>query len=199
MVAQPAQEQAGRRRMTLEEWRTLERDSDVKHEYIDGAVYAMTGGTRAHARIAANAIVLLDAAMGDGPCIAYPSDLATRVSASRYTYADVVVTCSESDQATRTEIEVFEPRVIFEVLSDSTKRKDRGRKWDDYRRCPSLQEYVLVGTEYQRVAVYRREDDGWGLFHIHGPGDDVELVSINVRFPVSALYRRTDVPLTAAE
>ncbi len=152
-----------------------------------------------HARIAANAIAVLDAAFGEGPCIAYPSDLATRVSTSRYTYADVVVTCSEGDQATRGETEGLEPRVVFEVLSESTERKDRGRKWDDYRQCPRMQEYVLVGTEYQRVEVYRRTDEGWGLFHIHGPHDEVELTSIAVRFPVAALYRRTDVPPTAPD
>jgi Uma2 family endonuclease len=77
-------------------------------------------------------------------------------------------------------MEVFEPRLVFEVLSQSTEHVDRGRKWDDYRKCPSLQEYVLVGTRYQRVEVYRRTADGWGLFHIYGPGDEVELTSIDM-------------------
>jgi Uma2 family endonuclease len=70
---------------------------------------------------------------------------------------------------------------------------------DDYRQCESLQEYVLVGTEYQRVEVYRRTDEGWGLFHIYGPQDDVELISISVRIPVTLLYQRTDVPQAPPE
>jgi Uma2 family endonuclease len=78
-------------------------------------------------------------------------------------------------------------------------QKDRGRKWDDYRQCPSLEEYVPVGTAYQRVEVYRRTAEGWGLFHIYGPADEAELTSLGVRFPAAALYRRTDVPKTPRE
>jgi len=182
--------------MTVDEWRELERTSEVKHEYIDGYVYAMAGGSLAHSLIAANAVSTLNAAFGDGPCLAYTSDAATRVSESRYTYADVVVSCSACDQASRDATEVVEPRVVLEVLSDSTEYKDRGRKSDDYRRCPSLQEYVLVGTRYQRVEIYRRTPEGWGLFCFYGPGDEAELTSIGVRFPIAALYRRTDVPET---
>jgi Uma2 family endonuclease len=186
-------------RLTVDEWRALERSSEVKHEYIDGYIYAMAGGSKAHARIAMNVSNLLDTAFGDGPCIAYNSDAATQISERRYTYADVVVSCSERDQATRGETEVVEPRVVFEVLSDNTEHTDRGRKSDDYRTCPSLQEYVFIGTRYQRVEVYRRTPDGWGLFRFHGPGDEVELTSVGVRFAVAALYRRTDVPETAPE
>ncbi len=186
-------------RMTVDEWRRLERSSEVRHEYIDGYVYAMAGGSAAHSRIAMNISGLLDSAFGDGPCIAYNSDLATRVSDSRYTYADVVVSCSALDQATRDMTEVVEPRAVFEVLSDSTEDKDRGRKWDDYRACPSLQEYVLVATQYQRVEVYRRTAEGWGLFRFYGPRDEVDLPAIGVRFSVEAIYHRTDVPETPAE
>ena len=184
-------------RMTVEEWRSLERGGDMKHEYRDGYVYAMAGGSQAHAGIAVNAIATLYAALGDRPYLVYSSDLATRVSANRFTYADVVVACGEDRLSRRDESEIDAPRVIVEVLSESTQRHDRGRKWDDYRQCESLQEYVLVGTEYQRVEVYRRTEQGWGLFHIYGPGDEVELMSIGVRFPLTALYRRTDVPESA--
>lgn len=187
-------------RMTVEEWRALERASaGVKHEYIDGHVYAMAGGSQAHAHIAANMLGMLFSALAGGPCIAYTSDLAIRVSESRYTYADVVVACDGDDVASRQETELHTPRVVVEVLSESTERKDRGRKWDDYRQCPSLMEYVLVGTEYRRVEVYRRTDQGWGLFHIYGPDDDVELASIGVRFGTPSLYQRTDVPLAPPE
>ena len=185
--------------MTVEEWRQLEQISDVKHEYRDGYVYAMAGGSQAHSGVAVNAIATLYAELGDRPCLVFNSDLATRVSASRYSYADIVVACGEGEVAKRAESEIGAPRVVIEVLSESTERNDRGRKWDDYRQCTSLQEYVLVGTEYQRVEVYRRTAQGWGLFQIYGPGDEVELTSIGVRFPAAALYRRTDVPETAPE
>lgn len=194
-----AERSAERRHMTVEEWRALERTSGVKHEYVDGYVYAMAGGSQAHSAIAANAITILNSAFGNGPCFAYTSDLAIRLSASRYTYPDVAVACDEGDVASRAATELEEPRVVVEILSESTERLDRGRKWDDYRRCASLQEYVLVGTEYQRVEVYRRTAEGWGLFSIYGPSEDVDLSSVGVGFPVAALYRRTDVPSAPPE
>jgi Uma2 family endonuclease len=70
----------------------------------------------------------------------------------------------------------------------------RRRKFAYYRECETLQEYVLVSTEYQSVEVYRRLSDAWGLFHVYGPDDEVELTSVGERFPVAALYRRTGVP-----
>jgi Uma2 family endonuclease len=185
--------------MTVDEWRALERTSAVKHEYRDGYAYAMAGGTEAHSRIAFNAIAALDAVLGEGPCMVYTSDMATRLFANRYTYPDVVVVCEGTGIASREKTELEAPRVVFEILSESTEREDRGRKWDDYRQCASLHEYVLVGTEYRRIEVYRRTEQGWGLFRIYGPSDEIELTSIGVRFPVPALYRRTDVPETSWE
>jgi Uma2 family endonuclease len=80
--------------MTVEEWREFELASDVRHEYVDGRVYEMARDSLALSRIGTNIAILLNDAFGDGPCIAYGSDMATRVSAYRYTYADVVVSCS---------------------------------------------------------------------------------------------------------
>jgi len=185
-------------RVTIDEWRTLLREShDVKYEYIDGYVHAMAGGTQAHARIAGNVLGVLDAILGDGPCIAYPLDMATRLSESRYAFPDVVVTCEEYESvALREETEIASPTVVFEVLSESTELYDRTVKSAYYRACPSLREYVLIGTDFQAVEVYRRAADGWGMFHVYRHEDEVELTSINVRFPVAALYRRTNVPAT---
>jgi Uma2 family endonuclease len=186
-------------RMTVEEWRVLERVSpEIKHEYIDGQLSAMAGGTSTHARIALNAAILLDALLADGACMVYTFDLAARLSDSRYTYPDVVVSCETRDAPSRERTEVEAPRVVFEVLSEGTERYDRGRKWAYYRECESLREYVLVSTEYRAVEVYRRTDGEWNSFHAYGPGDEVELTSIDVRFSVAALYRRTDVPESPA-
>jgi Uma2 family endonuclease len=194
MVAEPRE----RRRMSVEEWRTLERESrDVKHEYIDGYAYAMAGGTETPARIAINAVAALDAALSDGPCMVYASDMPVRLSESRYTYPDVTVSCEGAGITSRERTELAAPRVVFEVLSPSTERYDRTHKTAYYRGCASLHEYVLVNTEVQLVEVYRRTNEGWGLFRMHGPRDEVELTSVDVRFPVSVLYRRTDVPETS--
>lgn len=187
-----AQEEA-RQTMTVDEWREMERTShDIKYEYIDGQVYAMSGGSLDHAGIAGNLLSALNSAFGDGPCIAYNSDAAARLSSKRYTVPDVTVTCDEHDRGPT--MEVQSPRLVVEVLSDSTEAYDRGQKSGFYRACPLIQEYVLIATKYQAVEVYRRTVQGW-ILHEYGPSDTVELESIGVRVPVDAVYRRTQVPL----
>ena len=191
-----AQEHA-RHPMTVEEWRELERSShDVKHEYIDGRVYAMAGGSLAHGRIASNALrAIEDALAGAGtPCNAYNSDVAARLSPRRYTYPDISVTCDEHDQATPDKTEVQYPRVIVEVLSDSTEAYDRGRKFTYYRDCPHVHDYVLIASKYQAVEVYRRTVSQW-TYDAYGPSDEVELASLGVRLSVAALYRSAGVPI----
>jgi Uma2 family endonuclease len=191
MVAQPSQPKF----MSIEEFRTLERaNPDVKYEYIDGQAYVMSGGNADHARISSNMVRALEDVLGDRPCLVYNSDLHARIGLSRLTLPDVTVTCDERDVGKVTEIRA--PRVIVEVLSPSTEAYNRGRKFGYYRACPTIQEYVLVVTDYQAVEVYRRTAKGWTEYQVYGPGDEVELTSINVRFPLAVLYRRTTVPET---
>ncbi len=185
--------------MSVEEWRELERTSrDIKHEYIDGHVYTMTGGSLAHSLLAVNMVGLLNSGFGDGPCIAYNSDASARLSSRRYTFPDATVTCDERDRPTTEQMDVRYPRVIVEVLSDSTEAYDRGDKFRYYRACSTVQEYVLVTTKRQAVEVYRRTPEEW-TFHSYGPSDTLELKSIGARIPVSALYRRTDIPAALDE
>ena len=183
--------------MTVDEWRDLERNNhDIKYEYVDGHVYAMSGGSLAHGRIANNTIRTLEDALtaGDKPCDVYNSDVATRISPTRYTYPDVSVTCDERDRSAPDKLEVQAPLLIVEVLSDSTEAYDRGRKFSLYRVCPTIQEYVLVATRYQMVEVYRRTEQGWTAYQAYSPGDEIELTSLDVRFPLAALYRNAGVP-----
>lgn len=183
--------------MTVDEWRELERNShDIKYEYIDGHVYAMSGGSLARGRIANNTIRTLEDALAAGgkPCEVYNSDVAARISPTRYTYPDVSVTCDEADRPAPDKLEVQAPLLIVEVLSDSTEAYDRGRKFGLYRACPTIQEYMLVATRYQMVEVYHRTAQGWTAYQAYNPGDEIELTSLDVRFPFSALYRNAGVP-----
>jgi len=182
-------------RMSIGEWRQLERRSAVKHEFIDGYVYAMAGGSQAHNAIAANIIMAIGPILRKGSCIAYTSDMAARVTATRYTYPDVVIACGEQRIAKRDETDVS-PTVVFEVLSESTERYDRGLKSSYYRQCQTLEEYALVGTDYQSVEVFRRAAEGWGLFRAYGPGEVVGLESVGVQFSIEDVYADTDVPAT---
>lgn len=192
MAAQPSWQD-----MSVEEWRELELTSDdTKHEYIDGHVYAMAGGTLAHSHVGTNVLITLRTALAKRSCSAYNSDAAARLSPTRYTYPDVTVTCNEHDQPTNEQREIQAPRVIVEVLSDSTESYDRGLKFAYYRQCPTIQEYVLVNTTYQSVEVYRRTPDGWTSYQVYSPGENIHLTSIDVHLPFAAFYELSNVPET---
>lgn len=190
MVVRPSQPHS----MTVDEWRELEqRSHDVKHEYIDGQVYAMAGGSLAHGHISTRVIRQLEEGLGKRSCMVYNSDVAARLSSKRYTYPDATVTCDQRDRPSKQLREIQTPCVVIEVLSDSTEAYDRGEKFGYYRECSAVQEYVLVNTRRQLVEVYRRTQEEW-ILHVYKPGDEVVLTSIDVHFPLAALYELTDVP-----
>jgi len=191
-----AQQDPTRRYLTVEEWRELLRTSDVKYEYHHGWVYAMAGGSADHAHIGGNSYWALREALEGKACRPYNSDIAVRLAPGEYRFPDVTVTCDERDRGSVDEI--HSPRVVIEVLSDSTEREDRTRKFALYRSCPSVQEYVLIATAWQAVEVYRRAEPRW-TYQSYGPGESIELESIGVELPVDRLYRLTDVPLPSAQ
>ena len=164
MVAQRMPQQY----MTVNEWRKLEEQSTVKHEYIDGQVYAMAGGSLDHSFVAVNVVTLLNRAFSGKPCRAYNSDAAARLSSTCFTYPDATVTCDEQDRGRITEVQT--PRVIVEVLSASTEARDRGMKFEYYRACPTVQEYMLVSTRRQLIEVYCRNSGGLDAPYLRARG-----------------------------
>ena len=190
MVA--AQAIAGR--MSVEEYRAVERaGTQTKHEYYEGHLYLMAGGTRRHAALSGNTYSLLAAAVAGGPCRVYNSDMRVRVSDSVQVYPDASVTCDQRDQENDQDDEIAFPRLVVEVLSSSTERIDRGRKLRDYQACSTVEEYALVNSEYQAVELYRRSGREW-TYRRYESDDVVEFVSIDARFPLAAFYSRTSVP-----
>ncbi len=158
--------------MTIEEWRELERaNPDVKYEYIDGQVYLMSGESLAYSRIGSNTVRALEDALGEEQCYVYNSDASVRLSETRYTYPDASVSCDQRDLPTTERIQVQAPRLVAEVLSDSTEGKDRITKAHVYRACPTIQEYMLVATKYQAAEVQRRAGDGRTLQRDGSSGD----------------------------
>ena len=113
-----------------------------------------------------------------------------RLSDSVQVYPDVTVTCDERDDENAEDDEIAYPRLVVEVLSPYTERTDRGRKLRDYLSCPSIEEYVLVNSEYQAVEVYRRGGRNW-TYHRFESGDEVELAGIGAPIPIAAFYERT--------
>jgi Uma2 family endonuclease len=166
---------------------------DVKYEYDNGHMYAMSGDIVNHAEIALNAIIALRAHLRNGPCHAFSSDVRVQVAEKKYYYPDVTVSCNPEDWQQGTNDIVRAPRLVVEVLSPSTEARDRGKKFKAYQKCSSIEEYVLIRTEYQEVEIYNRQGDIW-TYRQFGPRQEVQLLSINLTIPIASLYMRTDVP-----
>ncbi len=181
--------------MSVEEYLELDRNSlDARYEYIDGVVTMLAGGTTNHSRISVNMVSLLQAALRGNSCEVFNSNLRVSISSTRYVLPDASVSCDPHDLEGENDI-IYSPRVIVEVLSPSTEATDRGKKFRYYQSCPSIQEYVLISTQEQAVDVYRRASDNLWTLHPFGPGDGVELKSINVSISLEALYENVTFPL----
>ena len=161
--------------------------SDVKLEYCDGEIYAMAGGTPAHADLAAAAIGILRTALL-GRCRVSTSDLKVRVEATDLsTFPDVTVVCGEREVSSIDRNAVTNPTLVVEVTSKSTEDYDRGEKLNHYRQCPSLQAVLFVSHRRQQVTVVSREGDGWGT-HEYRPGQRVEVPALSLDFTLDELY-----------
>jgi Uma2 family endonuclease len=183
----PAQKQ----KMTYAEYLALEGKSlDVKHEFVDGEVYAMAGGTPDHGALAVAFASEVRAAIGARPCRVFSSDVRVRVVATGMAaYPDVSVVCGKLETDPEDASAITNPVLVVEVLSDSTEARDRGVKAAHYRHVPSLREYVLVSQRERRVEVHRRNEAGrWELFEYEGHAT-AELASVGCRVALDDLYR----------
>ncbi|MEB3213805.1 MAG: Uma2 family endonuclease [Leptolyngbyaceae bacterium] len=174
--------------LSAEEYLQFEDQSDIKHEYIDGQAYAMAGASDAHVTIAGNLFALLRSHVRGTPCRVYIADMKVRVECkNRFYYPDVMITCDARDQDTS--IYKQFPKLIVEVLSDSTEAFDRGDKFVDYQALDSLEEYVLINTRHQRVEVFRRDSSNkWTLTYYSLDTEEFCLTSIDFSESIAALY-----------
>jgi Uma2 family endonuclease len=179
-------------RFTPEEYFVWEEQQLEKHEFIGGEVYAMTGGTVNHSRIALKFGALLDSHLSGSTCQAANSDCRVNIVESNdYTYPDVSVTCDDRDKNTTKYITY--PCLLVEVLSTSTEAYDRGGKFRMYRQNPVLQDYVLVSSEKMEVDLYRKTESGsWEIIN-YQVGDKIELKSVNLTFPIERIYEGIDL------
>jgi Uma2 family endonuclease len=174
-------------RFTPEEYFAWEEQQLYRHEYIDGEVYAMSGGTINHGDIAGNFLALLKAHMRGRGCKTLNSDCRINIlDSTNYVYPDVSVTCDERDKLTPQYI--IYPCLIVEVLSPSTEAYDRGGKFRMYRRNPNLKDYVLVDASKISIDLYHKDDTGnWQIIN-YEPGESIELKSVNLTFPIEQVY-----------
>jgi Uma2 family endonuclease len=183
---------AARQRFTFQDYLSLEDIAAVRHEFLEGEVWAMAGGTPEHAAVCVNISTLLSNATRGRPCRVFSSDLRVRVLQTGLgTYPDVTVVCGalEVDAEDSKGRTVSNPRILVEVLSPSTEDYDRGEKLGHYKRIVSLEEVLLVAHDRREIEVVRREADGSWSRHIAGAGESVRLAAFGIDISVDEVYR----------
>ena len=181
MIAHPDQNS-----LSPQEYLEWEERQDIKYEYINGEVFAMTGGTIPHNDIALNLTLTLKGYLR-GRCRVNMADVKVSVSEDgSFHYPDVVVSCDKRDRQAIKFIQY--PCLIVEVLSPGTEAYDRGGKFTQYRRIQTLREYVLIDAETISVECFRLNDKGFWELHPYEAGDEVHLTSVDFHCPISLVY-----------
>ena len=178
---------------TFAEFLDLEERSEVKHEYIAGEIFAMAGGTATHGAIAYNLAGVTSAQLPDG-CRGLSSDVMIYIKADNTSvYPDLSIVCGEVQYQDAKKRVIMNPRVIFEVLSETTEKDDRGWKRVAYQKIESLTDYLIISQDQAFAEHYRRDADGvWQHGCIEGLDRNIVIESINCVLPMAKVYR--DIP-----
>jgi len=182
--------------LTPEQYLVQERRAAFKSEYYRGEVFAMAGASFQHTLIKDNLARKAGDQLEDGSCRVLTSDIRVKVSATGlYTYPDIVVVCDQPQFEDALFDTLLNPRIIIEVLSDSTEKYDRGDKFRQFREIPSLREYVLVSQNSALIERYvRQPNEDWLLTTFDQLPEAFEFASIPVRIPLSEIYRGVSFP-----
>lgn len=177
------------RRASYADYLAAEQTSECRHEFIDGVIVAMAGGSDEHNRIAGRLAQLLGS-RETGSCGYYPSDQRFWIpSRTRGRYSDGSIICGPPEHPVHDARATSNPTVVIEVLSPSSEGDDDGEKRSDFQSLASLEAYVLVAQDQRRVKVYRRTNGEWGVT-TYRDGDSFELPTLSTSIPVADIYDR---------
>jgi len=177
-----------------EEYLEQERLAERKSEYLQGEVFAMGGASPRHVWIVANILAEFRQQLKGKPCRVSASDLRLRVTPGRlYTYPDVMVICGEAQFADDQKDTVLNPILIVEVLSESTRDYDRGKKFQDYRKLPSLIEYLMIEQDEPHIEhCTRQRENHWDFVEIDDLAHSIELTSVGCILPLTEVYDKIE-------
>lgn len=177
---------------TPEEYLEIERVSLLKHEYLQGQIVAMAGASKSHVIITGNISAMLVNHLRGKGCISYAVDMKVRLpELNLFYYPDLTVTCDDRDRGSHQDF-IFHPKLIVEVLSNSTEAFDRGDKFSDYKSIAELEEYVLVHQQQVLVECYQRKSDNLWVPQIYRAGEQVEFSSIGLICAIADLYENLE-------
>ncbi len=182
--------------ITAEQYLQLERASEMRHEFLDGLMYAMAGESRDRSRTCFNLATEIGAQIRTGKCEGFSPNMKVRAGlGGLYAYPELMIVCDEARFHDEQGEVLLNPTVIFEVLSPSTEKYDRGEKFIRYRtQIESLEDYVLVSQDQMCIEHHHRESDGtWTLTEARGPEGVLSLTSIECHLPLADVYRNTTV------
>jgi Uma2 family endonuclease len=188
-----------KKKLTEVEYLAIERDAEFKSEFYRGEMFAMAGASLQHNALKDNLVGELHNHLKDGPCRTYSADMRVKVQQTGlYTYPDVVIVCGspklEQVQGVDT---LLNPQVVIEILSEATERYDRGAKFEQLQKLPSVREYVLVSQDKIRVERFvRQPDETWLLTTFDKPDGEFSLATVPVRVPLADVYRGVELPET---
>ena len=177
-------------KVSVEDYISGEEISDIKHEYLDGEVYAMAGASQNHNRIIGNLFNALFNNLRDSSCEPYSENIKVRLSEEVFYYPDVLVTCEGNfNNPYYSE----QPILIVEVISPSTAQTDRREKLRAYQQMPSVHEYVIVEQELISVEIHRRQTDGrWITYYYTRQDTEFTLESVDLTIQLEEVYRRVN-------
>lgn len=180
--------------MSEAEYLAFERASELKHEFLDSEVLAMTGASERHNLIAGSTFAALYTQLRGRPCKVYSADMRVKVTATHlYASPDIAVVCGDAQFGDEQLDTLLNPTCLIEVLSRSTERYDRGKKFQHYRELGSLQEYILIAQDNPRIERYLRQDDGgWKLTDAKGLEAQLELTSIGCTLALAEVYEQVE-------
>jgi len=178
-----------------DEYLELERESDTRHEYFQGELFAMAGGSEAHALISHNVDVRLGVQILERSCRVYGSDMRVKVEATGlHTYPDLSALCGPSEFASASRTTLLNPSLIVEVLSKSTQGYDKSEKFKQYRKIPSLRDYLMISQHGVYVEHYSKQPDGyWRLESYEALEDTFTLESIGCVLTLEVVYWKVDL------
>ena len=177
-------------KISVEDYLEQEKISPVRHEYIEGEIYAMAGASDNHSRIVINLTTNLSVHLRDSKCEPFSNDIKVRATQNVYYYPDILVSCEENPESSYFR---NQPILIIEVTSPSTKHIDRREKLLFYQQISSVREYVIIDQHKMNVEVHRRQPNGgWITYFFNESKETVELASVELNLPITEIYRRVE-------
>lgn len=177
-------------RFALNDIKKLEKANGIRYELIDGQPVAMAGAKKNHTAIVSKLIMEMGNHLeaNNSPCFPYAIDLKVIIDDANFYYPDIVVDCGDSENSAE------QPKLIVEVLSTSTQAKDKTKKFDDYKKLPTLLEYAVIEQDFMEVIVYRQSAN-WSNPSVYHKGDTVNFESLGLSVAIEEIYRRVKLDI----